>query len=248
MPSRSAWRHLHSCSRCHHPPSRLHCSVAVEVIVLAADLGPAVGYHLTTGREIVPHRRSGSLIPCRIALRQFQPLVSRHDAGTRQSIRRPPSSSTRCCPGIEIAPEIVCAFLPGIRHLIAIVVHIYPAVSRLLPAFCRVRCQVAALSSALRKGRRLPVSVSSYTSPPSSRLITSILPPAAHSHTSRRVETASDAYNALFCSRYVQSIIYLIYILTGDVGIFKEIYLSIYLLFGRKPFKRFDTPINDRYN
>ena len=87
------------------------------------------------------------------------------------------------------------------------------------------------LSSALRKGRRLPVSVSSYTSPPSSRLITSILPPAAHSHTSRRVETASDAYNALFCSRYVQSIIYLIYILTGDVGIFKEIYLSIYLLF-----------------
>ena len=123
-------------------PARLHRSITVEVIVLAADLGPAVGYHLSAGGEIVPDRRSGSLVPCRIALRQFQPLVSRHDAGTLDKVFVVhPAVRRDVALGIEIAPEIVCSLLPGIRHLIAIVVHIYPAVSRLLPAFCRVRCQ-----------------------------------------------------------------------------------------------------------
>ena len=158
------------------------------------------------------------------------------------------SSSTRCCPGNRDSARD--CLRPSSRysspycHCCPHISSCFQTAASLLP---RKMSGSPPLSSALRKGRRLPVSVSSYTSPPSSRLITSILPPAAHSHTSRRVETASDAYNALFCSRYVQSIIYLIYILTGDVGIFKEIYLSIYF-FGRKPFKRFDTPINDRYN
>ena len=149
-------------------------------------------------------------------------------------IRRPPSSSTRCCPGNrDSARDCLRPFFQVFVTLLPFLSHIYPAVSRLLPAFCRVRCQ----------GRRPIISAAERTQTasfcffiykPSQFTIDNVYSPTccAFAHFPSCGDCI-DAYNALFCSRYVQSIIYLIYILTGDVGNLQGDLSSIYLLFGR---------------